>query len=292
MAWDDGLTGTHLEIASFPGSPLRVLAGPGTGKTFALMRRVARLLETGEAQPVEILAVTFTRTAAKDLVDKLQSLGVPGAEYVLAKTLHSFCFTLLRRGAVFAATGRHPRPLLDYEVDALVCDLAATFGGKRKVRKLLKAFEAYWATLQALEPGWPKTKSEDAFNNALLSWLRFHCSILIGELVILSYDFLRNNPASPDFPTYQHVVVDEYQDLNRADQALIEVLAAKCAVVVVGDEDQSIYRFRFAHPEGIAEFSTTHPMTTDKLLEVCRRCPSKVVDMAKRLISHNTRLTP
>jgi DNA helicase II / ATP-dependent DNA helicase PcrA len=83
MAWDTNLHGVHLAIARYPGTPPRVVAGPGTGKTFALMRRVAHLLETG-VQPDRILAVTFTRTAANDLVEKLAALGVPGAEDVAA----------------------------------------------------------------------------------------------------------------------------------------------------------------------------------------------------------------
>src|SRR5437588_6568537 len=105
MNWNDDLTGSALNIARAEQSPLRVVAGPGTGKTFALMRRVARLLEEG-AQPSRILAVTFTRTAANDLVEKLAALGVPGADLVAAKTLHSLSFGLLSRSAVFQALGR------------------------------------------------------------------------------------------------------------------------------------------------------------------------------------------
>lgn len=76
MPWNTGLVGVHLAIAGYPNSPLRVLAGPGTGKTFAMMRRVARLLEAG-ATPTDILAVTFTGTAAHDLVDKSRYKFVP-----------------------------------------------------------------------------------------------------------------------------------------------------------------------------------------------------------------------
>ena len=111
-----------LAIAGYPNSPLRVLAGPVTGKTFAMMRRVARLLEAGVA-PHEILAVTFTRTAAHDLVGKLTALGVPGANQVAAKTLHSLSFAILGRAAVFQATLRIPRPLLDCELEMMVNDL-------------------------------------------------------------------------------------------------------------------------------------------------------------------------
>src|SRR5580658_9111735 len=119
MPWNTGLQGTPLNIAAYPGTPLRVVAGPGTGKTYALMRRVARLLEQ-HVQPNRILAVTFTRTAAKDLVDKLGALGVPGAEDVSAKTLHSLSFGLLSRNAVFQMLNRVARPLMAHEQDTMI----------------------------------------------------------------------------------------------------------------------------------------------------------------------------
>ncbi|MBW1924684.1 MAG: UvrD-helicase domain-containing protein [Deltaproteobacteria bacterium] len=87
------------------------MAGPGTGKTFALMRRVARLLQDG-ATPNQMLVCTFTRTAARDLESELARLGVDGANEVRAGTLHAFCFGLLGRAEVLQATGRVPRPLL------------------------------------------------------------------------------------------------------------------------------------------------------------------------------------
>ena len=291
MAWDTNLHGVHLAIAGYPGTPLRVVAGPGTGKTFALMRRVARLLEAG-IQPDRILAVTFTRTAANDLVEKLAALGVPGAEDVAAKTLHSLSFGMLSRAAVLQMLGRVSRPLLDCELDALVCDLQDAFGGKREVKRLIKAFEAYWARLQHHQPGFPADLVERAFNYALHDWLVFHRAMLIGEVVPVALDFVRQNPAHPDVPVYEHIVVDEYQDLNRADQALIDALSGRAAVTVVGDEDQSIYGFRFAHPEGIAEYPQTHAQTHDELLSECKRCPRRIVEMATALIAHNVRLEP
>lgn len=108
MPWDDNLAGSHLQIAAYAGSPLRVIAGPGTGKTYALMRRVTRFLESGVA-PGQILAVTFTRTAASDLVAKLAALGAPGAQNVRACTLHSLAFSLLAQAEDFALTNRVAR---------------------------------------------------------------------------------------------------------------------------------------------------------------------------------------
>lgn len=291
MPWNSGLHGTPLNIASYTGTPLRVVAGPGTGKTFALMRRVARLLEEG-TQPSRILAVTFTRTAANDLIEKLGLLGVAGADQVAAKTLHSLSFGLLSKAAVFHALGRTARPLMDCEVDALICDLQEDFGGKRAVNKLIEAFEAYWARLQHHQPGFPNDPTEQAFSQALRSWLVFHQAMLIGEVVPLALDFVTQNPAHPDIPQFDHVLVDEYQDLNRADQELIDALAQGSSVTIIGDEDQSIYSFRYAHPEGIAKYPQSHPQTHDELLNECRRCPRRVVTIANALICHNQRLAP
>ena len=116
MPWNAGLAGPHLQIAAYPGSPLRVIAGPGTVKTYALMRRVSRFLENGVV-PEQILAVTFTRTAASDLVAKLAALGAPGAQNVRASTLHSLAFSLLAKAEVFALTHRAARPLLRHEIE-------------------------------------------------------------------------------------------------------------------------------------------------------------------------------
>lgn len=291
MPWNTGLQGIPLNIAAYPGTPLRVVAGPGTGKTYALMRRVARLLEQ-HVQPNRILAVTFTRTAAKDLVDKLGALGVPGAEDVSAKTLHSLSFGLLSRNAVFQMLNRVARPLMAHEQDTMICDLAPQFEGKKKARKLVEAFEAYWARLQHHDPGWPHDPVEQAFDYALKSWLRFHHAMLVGEVIPLALDFILQNPGHPDIPVYEHVLVDEYQDLNKADQALIDAIGGPANVTVIGDEDQSIYSFRHAHPEGIGQYPNTHAGTHDELLAECRRCPKRVVAIANSLISHNQRIAP
>jgi DNA helicase-2/ATP-dependent DNA helicase PcrA len=291
VPWNTGLAGVHLAIAGYPNSPMRVLAGPGTGKTFAMMRRVARLLESG-VQPAGILAVTFTRTAAHDLVDQLEDLGVAGADQVPAKTLHSLSFSILGRAAVFLATGRTPRPLLACERKMLVNDLAGQFGGKRAVGRLIEAFQAYWARLQHHTPGWPTDPVEQHFDNDLKAWLRFHKAMLVDELVPIAYDFVRQNPGHQDVPVYTHVLVDEYQDLNKADQALIDQLAGPANMMVVGDEDQSIYVFRHANPEGIVDYPNTHNNTHDETITECRRCPQLIVRLANALISHNPRQNP
>lgn len=290
--WYDGLSGAVIRIAEMDHSPIRVLAGPGTGKTFALMRRVARLLQE-QANANRMLVCTFTRTAARDLQGELTRLGLENAERVRSGTLHSFCYGLLSRGEVLELTGRVPRPLLQFEERFLLEDLTGEgFGGIRLRCKRLQAFNAAWARLQSENPGWPRDRVDQAFHSALISWLRFHEAILIGELVPETLRYLRDNPTSPYRGVFDHVLVDEYQDLNRAEQVLLDVLAESGNLIVIGDEDQSIYSFKYAHPEGIATFDQTHPDTHDESLDECRRCPTQVVEMASALITNNLSRAP
>jgi ATP-dependent DNA helicase UvrD/PcrA len=282
--WNDNLTGVHLEIAAETGTPIHVLAGPGTGKTFAMMRRVARLLEEG-VDPKAILTLSFTRTAATDLESQLAKLGTTGASKVRASTLHSLCFSLLSQAAVFPHTNRVARPLLSYEVRFLELDLDK-FGGLKAVRELLEAYEAAWARLQTDIPGGPSSQIDVAFHAAVLQWLTYHRSMLIGELVPLTIRFASQNPASTLLPSFEHVLVDEFQDLNKAEQALIEKLATGASLTVIGDDCQSIYRFRYAHPEGIRAFPKTHPGTVAKSILDSRRCPPNIAAMSNSLIAN------
>lgn len=291
MAWDDNLEGPSLQIAATDDSPLRVRAGPGTGKTFTLIRRIARLLETG-TMPREILVSTFTRTAAGDLKRELESLDVRGAASVRATTVHALCFSILARNEVLEVTGRVPRPLLEYEKRFLLQDLHdGEFGNIHARRRRLKAFEAAWARLQSEQPGWPQDAIDRRFHRQLLDWLSFHQAMLIGELVPEALRYLRNNPANPERTTFSHILVDEYQDLNAAEQEFTQLIAENAQLTIIGDEDQSIYSFKYAHPEGIADFHARHPDTTDETLDLCRRCPTNIVAMANSLIANNRRRT-
>jgi DNA helicase-2/ATP-dependent DNA helicase PcrA len=287
MNWDEGLINPWKSVAASNQSPLRVIAGPGTGKTFALMRRVARLLQSG-SDPRLIFLCTFTRTAAADLARALNELDVEGTDQIRAGTVHGFCFRLLTRNEVLQATGRVPRPLFDFEQRFLLEDLSGSlFGGIRDCQQRLEAFNGAWARLQSEDPGWPKAKVDQQFQHALLAWLKFHEAMLIGELVPEALRYLRNNPVLDDL-RFEHVLVDEYQDLNRAEQVLLQFVAHSASLSIVGDEDQCIYQFKYANPEGIREFLANE----DHELDECQRCPKAVVAAANELISHNPSREP
>ncbi len=306
MSWKDEIQGEALEIAVSQAKRLRVIAGPGTGKSYAMKKRIMRLIEDEKINPEKILAVTFTRTAANDLKKELQT-GFPGAEKIHAMTLHSFCFWLLNRKDVFDKLQRMPRPLKSFnskgspqfELSPLLADLdlKQDFGNKRAKFKIIKAFEAAWARTQN-ERLWLKNDQDRIFHTEIISWLRTHNSMLIGELVPLALRYLQDNPASDIFEKYSHIVVDEYQDLNKAEQTLIDLLSERGCISIVGDKDQSIYGFRYADIKGIESFSTRHKNVEDKTLMLCRRCDKKIVSLADSLIGHNypphnsTRLKP
>jgi superfamily I DNA/RNA helicase len=273
-------------IARLAHAPVRVLAGPGTGKTYALMQGVTALLQADVA-PTRIHVSTFTRTAAADLRKGIAQIATFGAADIVAGTLHGYAFGVLGREHVFHITNRVPRPLLEFEGRFLLADLTG-FGGLRERADRLQAFNAAWARLQSDDPGWPQDPVDQAFHTALLAWLGFHKAMLVGEIVPLCLNYLRNNPAAPELSSFDHVLVDEYQDLNRAEQALLDKLAEQASSAVIGDPDQSIYSFKFAHPAGILEYPASHAGTEEAGLTECRRCPKRVVRIANSLIAKNT----
>jgi len=288
MPWDDGLDpeSPAFRVAGSLNRQIRVVAGPGTGKSFAMKRRVARLLEN-RVDPRVILPVTFTRVAAEDLHRELVGMGVPGCEEIEGITLHSLAFQMLSRNQVLEATGRTPRPLNDFDVKPLIADLKDTHGGARGVRRLTKAYEAGWARLQHEEPGFVQSQEDLAFETDLLRWLQFHRAMLIGEVIPQLYEYLRVNPAARERSEFSFVLVDEYQDLNRAEQGVIDFISENAEVCIVGDDDQSIYGFKNAHPDGIRAWLDDWPGADDLALDECRRCPTTVVEMARSLIENN-----
>ncbi len=250
------------------------------------MRRVVRLL--GEGVPGKrILLLSFTRTAAHDLREKVAALGVKGADDVRATTLHSYCFGLLQRDAVLTITGRIPRPLMNHEADLMLRDLDGDFGNIFKRRDLLEAFDAGWARGEDDHPGLAVNPTDMAFEAQIIRWLIHHRALLIGEVVPIAYDYLKHNPLADDLQAFDHVIVDEYQDLNFLEQHLLDVLAesGSTALCIAGDDDQSIYGFRHANPIGIQQFLQRADVEKH-VIDVCGRCPRRILSMANSLIAH------
>jgi len=293
MAWNDDLvpdSPTYL-LAASDAKITRAVAGPGSGKSFALNHHIARLLETG-VDPERILAITFTRTHAQDLKKEISSLGVPGATEVHSRTIHSHALKILMQTDVLERTGRVPRMVVEHEIFPALRDISKPqYGDIRNKKKLLAEYLAAWATLQADEPGFVKNPIQAEFEQDLIAWLKKHDGILVGEVIPVAIDFLRNNPASAERTKYDVILVDEYQDLNRSEQEFIRLILGDARIVIVGDDDQSIYGFKFAHPDGIKQIKELYGDYTDIVFDECRRCPQLVTQLASALIGNNPKRT-
>jgi DNA helicase-2/ATP-dependent DNA helicase PcrA len=287
VPWDEGLDGPHLEIAASEAARVGVLAGPGTGKTkYGLMRRVARFLSLG-VPGTRILLISFTRVAAADLRDKVAELDVPGADLVRATTLHGYCLGLLMRDSVLALTGRHPRILMNHERDLMLRDIDGDFGSIHDRRRRLEALLAGWARRESEHPGVAAEGPDRDFERRVLRWLVSHRAMLIGEVVPIAHRYLSTNPAAEELQALDHLVVDEYQDLNFLEQNLLEVLSSNATTLcVAGDDDQSIYSLRYANPSGIRNFLSREDVEPHGI-KVCGRSPANVVEMANSLIEQS-----
>ena len=202
----------------------RSLAGPGTGKTFSLMKKIGYLLEERSIDPQKILIITFTNAAAKDIKKELNSLDITGAKKIHAGTLHSFCLGLLMRDDVLSMIERYPRPMLKLEINSFLSDINydKKFGNKKETERLLIDYESAWARLQFDDPGFAQTENDELFINELTWWMKYHNAMTLGEIIPFSLKFLMQNPQHPIFDKFSYILVDEYQDLNKAEQVVIQ----------------------------------------------------------------------
>jgi DNA helicase-2/ATP-dependent DNA helicase PcrA len=280
MAWEVGLSPEQQRAASAGDVYVRLLAGPGTGKTRTLTNRVAYLQEVVGVGAGVILALTFGRAAARELRVRLQELGVR-APMVL--TLHGFALRqLLRNGAAPDV----PEPILiadDMDERRVIHqDLRDIL--KRPVRKVRQSFQdlaADWETLDADTEEWETSYPDPAFLGAFREHRTIFGYTLRAELVYRVKRALHERPEFQLERRFTHVIIDEYQDLNRCELEVVRALVEEeVSLFVAGDDDQSIYSFRHAFPQGIREFPNAYRGAADEELEVCHRCDREILRLA------------
>jgi len=284
MAWSDNLLPDQRTAASHVGRHARLLAGPGTGKTLTLTRRVCFLVEDQGIAPANILALTFTRAAAHELRQRIQTeLGPESLPRV--STLHSFALRQLLRNATRITLLPQPLRIADdwEERHIILEDLKQLLRLQRvdEARDLFNDLSADWQSLTADQADWERRFPNPQFLGAWREHRNIYGYVLRAELV---YQLKRALEQVPDFavdgpPT--HLLVDEYQDLNRCDLAVAKAIADRgVEVYCAGDDDQSIYGFRKAHPEGIRRFLEDYQPSEPLTLETCKRCDPAILDLA------------
>lgn len=278
--WDENLTEAQKEAASHRGLPARLLAGPGTGKTLTMTRRILWLITQQHISPNEILALTFTRAAASELRHYINnSLETISSELPRISTLHSFALRQLFRNELL---NQLPQPLRiadDYEERQIIIEELSDLIDKdaRKTRELLNELSADW---QRLTPDWERRFPNPKFLGAWREHREIYGYTLRSELVYQLKRILEEQGETLDLegpPKY--VLIDEYQDLNACDLSVIKSLAALGSeIYCAGDDDQSIYGFRFANPEGIRRFANDYIPSTSLGLDICQRCCKEILD--------------
>jgi DNA helicase-2/ATP-dependent DNA helicase PcrA len=284
MPWDDNLTEEQRNAACHFRTHARLLAGPGTGKTLTLTRRICFLVEDKNIDPNQICALTFTRAAAYELRHRVESK-VGNERLPRISTLHAFALRQLIRNS--ARLTFLPQPLRiadDWEERHIVLeDLKALLGldNINEARSLLNELSADWQRLTADEVDWDNRFPNPTFLGAWREHREIYGYVLRAELVYqLKRALEQYNDFSLDGPPV-HLLVDEYQDLNRCDLAVVKAIGDRGAeVYVAGDDDQSIYGFRMAHPEGIRRFPQDYEGARKLALEVCKRCDQEILDLA------------
>ena len=283
MSWDDNLLEEQKTAASHTGNHARLLAGPGTGKTLTLTCHISYLIVERNLTPNTILAITFTRAAARELrrrvADKLGESRSPRIS-----TLHSFALRQLLKNSAHIADLPQPLRIADdwEEHNIVQPDLQALCKLSRisKAQELLNQLSADWQSLTADESDWDKRFPDPTFLGAWREHRQTYGYTLRSELV---YQLKRALEQRGDFELespIEHLLVDEYQDLNRCDLAIVERIASRgTELFIAGDDDQSIYGFRKADPVGIRRFPEDYSGATDLGLQVCKRCDTDILNL-------------
>ncbi len=280
--------------------PALVLAGAGSGKTRVITFRIAYLIRNGAARPENILAVTFTNKAAQEMRDRVHALlGPSRTAEPLITTFHSFCVRVLRRGIERLG---YKRDFSIYDTDDQRRLMKQILQDEHLQEKKLPPREILNRISYAKNQGVPAGKYAARFPSDIAdavqhlfhvydARLRKSSALDFDDLLLKTVELLEDFPEVCDHYSdlYRYVLVDEYQDTNKPQYDLLHLLAAKHKnVFVVGDEDQSIYRFRGANIQNILNFERGFPGAKVIKLEQNYRSTQTILDVAGAVVMHNT----
>jgi ATP-dependent DNA helicase UvrD/PcrA len=278
---------------------IRLVAGPGSGKSKAIEERVRWLLGEG-IPPESVFAISFTRASSNDLRHRIegacQKTGQPTAKLSVS-TLHSLALRILQKANLLNAYPVAPLVLDDWELENIY---DSEFGdkhgyGKTRSEQIREYHEAFWGTGRHDHPNYvkPEPPISETEENQFLAFhplrTQTYACILAGEIVQKCVENIDAGVLDPvQLMGIEQLIVDEYQDLNAIDLKFVGLLAQRgVTVFVAGDDDQSIYSFRFASPAGIQGFPTEYPGAALHSLEACFRCTPSVLSAGKTLIKAN-----
>ena len=272
--------------------PMLVLAGPGSGKTTVLLCRILRLLERGLARPSQILALTFSKAAAEEMKERFRA--AKGADGVVFGTFHSMFFRILRSKygwnaeQVFQEEER--RIVLRSIVEEEKWDVPDIEEYVSVFLAQLSLMNSELETIHTFEPAGLPAEEFRKLYHAYERYKERHKKLDFDDMLTLCYQLLKEDEKVRTFwqNRYQFILVDEFQDVNRAQFECLRILAeGHRNLFVVGDDDQSIYAFRGARPDFLLHFPTLYPETKKVTLNINYRSTEKVISLAEKVIGNN-----
>ena len=279
--------------------PLLILAGAGSGKTRVLTHRIAYLIDEYDVNPWNILAITFTNKAAGEMRERVNKIVGFGAEQIWVSTFHSMCVRILRR---FADHLGYDRNFVIYDTDDQkhvikeICKRLNVDTKIHKERTILSAIssaknEMIDANTYALNSAGDFSKKKIAEAYAEYEKILYKNNAMdFDDLLVKTVEVLRNNEDVLNYyqERFKYIMVDEYQDTNTVQFRLVSLLAGKYRnLCVVGDDDQSIYKFRGANIYNILNFEKEYPDAKVIKLEQNYRSTQNILDAANSVIRNN-----
>lgn len=272
--------------------PMLVLAGPGSGKTTVLLCRILRLIDRGLARPSQILALTFSKAAAEEMKERFQK--AKGGGGVAFGTFHSMFFRILRSkygwsiDQVFQEEER--RTVLREMLEEAKWDIPDL---EEYISVFLSQLSLMNSELERVNEFEPIGIPAAEFRKLYQTYERYkerHGKIDFDDMLTLCHQLLKEDEKVRMFwqSKYKFILVDEFQDVNKAQFECLQMLAeGHRNLFVVGDDDQSIYAFRGARPDFLLHFPTIYPEAKKVILNVNYRSTDRVIALAERVIGNN-----
>jgi len=299
----DGLNPMQKEAVLYTNGPLLIMAGAGSGKTKVLTCRVAYLLEQGVA-PYQILAITFTNKAAAEMKERVHSIVGAQSKEIWLSTFHAFCAKLLRFEIGGMAGYKHNFVIYDTsDTQVLIKTCLKQLNLDDKQFQPSSVLSAISTAKNALQDDKQFAKQASNFHEQKVAEvyelyqqkLRTNNALDFDDLLMLSVRLLENNEEilCKYQNKFKYIMIDEYQDTNRAQYLLAHMLADKHHnLCVVGDADQSIYSWRGADIRNILDFEKDYPDAKIITLEQNYRSTQVILDAANAVIENNSDRRP
>ena len=294
----EGMNERQKEAVQHTQGPLLIMAGAGSGKTRVLTHRMAYILAEEEVHPWNILAITFTNKAAREMKERVSQLVGPQAEDMWVSTFHSMCVRILRRDI----------ELLGYQRSFTICDPSEQQTAMKRILKKLDIDSEkydYRMILNRISQAKNDLEDVEKFSEKYTGYveqiiakcyreyqkeLAKSMTLDFDDLIMLTVQLFQKHPETLQYyqQKFQYIHVDEYQDTNHAQYRLVTMLAKKFKnICVVGDADQSIYGWRGADMSNILEFEKDYQNAKVVLLEQNYRSTKTILQAANHVIENN-----